>query len=115
MATLGAYRSLYLLNWVYRYFTEPYYRYAHLAHLLTAGGASSHPASFGALCRPSLSSVSPPPYFLHLCPVFDTPPPPSSAWIAWIAGIVQTAFYCDFMYYYVISKYRGMQHTPLPQ
>jgi ER lumen protein retaining receptor len=22
-------------------------------------------------------------------------------WIVWIAGVVQTAFYCDFFYYYI--------------
>jgi ER lumen protein retaining receptor len=46
--SLGAYRALYLVNWIYRYNTEPYYR----------------------------------------------------AWIVWGAGIVQTALYLDFFYYY---------------
>jgi ER lumen protein retaining receptor len=46
---LGAYRSLYLLNWVSRYLTENQYR----------------------------------------------------QWITWIAGIVQTALYADFFYYYL--------------
>ncbi|KAJ7555314.1 hypothetical protein O6H91_05G031400 [Diphasiastrum complanatum] len=48
---LGAYRGLYLLNWIVRYFTEKHYR----------------------------------------------------QWITWISGIVQTALYADFFYYYVIS------------
>lgn len=46
---LGAYRALYILNWIYRYFTEEGY----------------------------------------------------TQWIVWIAGVIQTAIYCDFFYYYV--------------
>jgi hypothetical protein len=98
VACLGAYRALYIVNWIYKYMTVPNY----------------------------------------------------SHWIVWIAGIVQTAFYCDFFYYYVkrcvcggavvlccvvlcrgavatsplsvtsprvgvCSKYHGMKHTALPQ
>ncbi|CAN6546247.1 unnamed protein product [Malus baccata var. baccata] len=48
---LGAYRALYILNWIYRYFTEPHF----------------------------------------------------SRWIACVAGLVQTALYADFFYYYFIS------------
>ncbi|XP_062094507.1 ER lumen protein-retaining receptor A-like [Humulus lupulus] len=48
---LGAYRGFYILNWIYRYFTE---------------------ARF-------------------------------SRWIACISGLVQTALYADFFYYYFIS------------
>lgn len=48
---LGAYRAFYILNWIYRYFTETHY----------------------------------------------------SRWIPWIAGLVQTALYADFFYYYFIS------------
>lgn len=44
---LGAYRGLYLLNWVYRYITEDY-----------------------------------------------------TDWIAWVAGLLQTALYSDFFYIY---------------
>ena len=51
---LGAYRGLYLLNWIYRYGTEVNYH---------------------------------------------------SDWIVWISGAVQTALYCDFFYYYAMSKY----------
>jgi len=32
-------------------------------------------------------------------------------WIVWIAGVVQTGLYCDFFYYYVISKYYGKKIT----
>lgn len=52
---LGGYRALYLLNWIYRYFTEPAY----------------------------------------------------TNWIVWIAGIVQTAIYCDFFYYYLKAQIEG--------
>ncbi|KAM1350897.1 hypothetical protein ACFXTH_004728 [Malus domestica] len=48
---LWAYRALYILNWIYRYFTEPHF----------------------------------------------------SRWIACIAGLVQTALYADFFYYYSLS------------
>ncbi|KAJ7555302.1 hypothetical protein O6H91_05G030900 [Diphasiastrum complanatum] len=58
---LGAYRGLYLLNWIVRYFTEKHYR----------------------------------------------------QWITWISGIVQTALYADFFYYYVIS-WKNNQRLQLP-
>ncbi|XP_006654688.1 ER lumen protein-retaining receptor A [Oryza brachyantha] len=48
---LGAYRAFYILNWIYRYFTEGH----------------------------------------------------TSRWIPWIAGLVQTALYADFFYYYFLS------------
>lgn len=48
---LGAYRALYILNWIYRYLTEP--RFHH--------------------------------------------------WIAAVSGILQTALYADFFYYYFVS------------
>ncbi|KAF8379000.1 hypothetical protein HHK36_028427 [Tetracentron sinense] len=49
---LGAYRALYLLNWIYRFFMEE-------KHLVR--------------------------------------------WIPWVSGIVQTALYADFFYYYIKS------------
>ncbi|KAJ1689556.1 hypothetical protein LUZ63_013711 [Rhynchospora breviuscula] len=48
---LGAYRGFYILNWIYRYFTESHY----------------------------------------------------FRWIPWMAGLVQTALYADFFYYYFLS------------
>ncbi|KAL5576984.1 hypothetical protein UlMin_018683 [Ulmus minor] len=48
---LGAYRALYILNWIYRYFTEVHF----------------------------------------------------SRWISCISGLVQTALYADFFYYYFLS------------
>ncbi|KAJ4843932.1 ER lumen protein-retaining receptor A [Turnera subulata] len=48
---LGAYRAFYIINWTYRYFTEPHF----------------------------------------------------SRWIACISGLIQTALYADFFYYYFIS------------
>lgn len=56
VALLGAYRGLYLINWIYRYFTEEDYMQR----------------------------------------------------IVWVAGIVQTALYCDFFYHYYNSKKGGM-------
>ncbi|KAL1292450.1 hypothetical protein HN51_060885 [Arachis hypogaea] len=48
---LGAYRAFYILNWIYRYLTEPRF----------------------------------------------------TRWIACVSGVVQTALYADFFYYYFIS------------
>ncbi|KAL0305591.1 UNVERIFIED_CONTAM: ER lumen protein-retaining receptor A [Sesamum radiatum] len=48
---LGAYRAFYILNWIYRYFTEEHF----------------------------------------------------SRWISCVSGLVQTALYADFFYYYFIS------------
>ncbi|KAJ8549440.1 hypothetical protein K7X08_033147 [Anisodus acutangulus] len=48
---LGAYRAFYILNWIYRYLTEPHF----------------------------------------------------TRWISCVSGLVQTALYADFFYYYFIS------------
>jgi len=56
---LGGYRAFYLLNWIYRFFTETHY----------------------------------------------------SNWISWTAGIIQTAVYCDFFYYYAMAKVKGQKMT----
>ncbi|XP_048614874.1 ER lumen protein-retaining receptor A isoform X2 [Brassica napus] len=48
---LGAYRGLYIINWIYRYFTEDHF----------------------------------------------------TRWIACVSGLVQTALYADFFYYYYLS------------
>jgi len=58
---LGGYRALYLLNWIYRFFTESGYR----------------------------------------------------QWIVWCSGVVQTAIYCDFFYYY-IQSWRKNERLSLP-
>jgi ER lumen protein retaining receptor len=53
---LGAYRALYILNWIYRSYYEKDYKHN---------------------------------------------------WILYACGIVQTALYVDFFYYYALSKYKG--------
>lgn len=64
MASLGAYRGLYVLNWVYRVFAEPHYR----------------------------------------------------AWIPWVAGVIQTLFFADFLYYFYVCRIKlGMKAVILPQ
>ncbi|KAF8817786.1 endoplasmic reticulum lumen protein retaining receptor (ERD2) family protein [Cardiosporidium cionae] len=35
--------------------------------------------------------------------------PPYVNWVGWIAGIVQTALYLDFFYYFCISKWYGVK------
>lgn len=55
IASLGAYRALYIINWVWRVMTEPHYR----------------------------------------------------AWLAWVAGALQTALYADFFYNYYVSLKSG--------
>lgn len=61
---LGAYRALYVVNWIDRYLTEDGY----------------------------LSS--------------------KTHWIVWISGVIQTALYCDFFYYYALSKLKGRTMLP---
>ncbi|EAN32178.1 ER lumen protein-retaining receptor [Theileria parva strain Muguga] len=56
VATMGLYRALYVVNWVYRYFFEN------------------------------------PPYVCIIC---------------WVAGLIQTALYVDFFYYFAKSKWYG--------
>ncbi|GIX61076.1 ER lumen protein retaining receptor [Babesia caballi] len=56
VVTMGAYRALYLLNWIYRYYFET------------------------------------PAYVCKVC---------------WVAGLVQTALYADFFYYFAKSKWYG--------
>lgn len=58
---LGAYRALYLLNWVYRFFTE-----------------------------------------IH-----------KIRWIPWVSGLVQTALYADFFYYY-FKSWKNREKLKLP-
>ncbi|KAL8538336.1 hypothetical protein ACS0TY_000356 [Phlomoides rotata] len=58
---LGAYRAFYLLNWIYRFFTE-----------------------------------------LH-----------KIRWIPWLSGLVQTALYADFFYYY-IKSWKNNEMLKLP-
>eukprot|EP00924_Labyrinthula_sp_SR-Ha-C_P005318 maker-scaffold_1-snap-gene-28.27-mRNA-1 protein AED:0.12 eAED:0.12 QI:40/0.5/0.33/1/0/0/3/0/211 len=33
-------------------------------------------------------------------------------WIVWISGVIQTALYCDFFYYFVLSKVKGRTMLP---
>jgi len=61
---LGAYRGLYVLNWVWRYAMDTHYH---------------------------VSKVS---------------------WIVWISGLIQTALYCDFFYYYAMSKWYNKTMLP---
>ncbi|KAA8533483.1 hypothetical protein F0562_031083 [Nyssa sinensis] len=58
---LGAYRALYLINWIYRFFTENH----------------------------------------------------RTRWIPWISGLVQTALYADFFYYY-IKSWKNHEKLKLP-
>jgi len=58
---LGSYRGLYILNWVYRFFTEHHYR----------------------------------------------------QWVVWFCGVVQTAIYCDFFYYY-FKSWQNNEKLSLP-
>ncbi|KAH7517553.1 hypothetical protein FEM48_Zijuj09G0077200 [Ziziphus jujuba var. spinosa] len=71
---LGAYRALYIINWIYRYFTEP-----HFVHWINGLLLS---------CIKSYIDVV---HFLAL------------AAAAWISGLVQTLLYGDFFYYYFLS------------
>lgn len=59
---LPIYRAFYIVNWIYRYWTEPHY----------------------------------------------------SQWISWVTGVIQTAFYLDFFYYFYKSKTAGLSEVVLP-
>ncbi|PSC71203.1 ER lumen retaining receptor [Micractinium conductrix] len=61
VALLGGYRALYIVNWVYRYFTERHYK----------------------------------------------------QWIVWISGLIQTAIYADFFYFYTIA-WKSNKRLQLP-
>jgi ER lumen protein retaining receptor len=52
--SMGAYRAFYILNGVFRYFSEGYVNY-----------------------------------------------------VGWLGGLLQTGLYCDFFYYYAVSKWYG--------
>lgn len=62
--TLGAYRALYVVNWIDRWLNEDNY----------------------------LASK------VH--------------WITFISGVIQTALYCDFFYYYIQSRHKGRMMLP---
>ncbi|KAF5960298.1 hypothetical protein HYC85_001507 [Camellia sinensis] len=59
---LGAYRALYIINWIYRFFTENH----------------------------------------------------QVRWIPWVSGLVQTALYADFFYYY-IKSWKNNEKLKLPE
>ncbi|KAH9533586.1 hypothetical protein CY35_18G060200 [Sphagnum magellanicum] len=77
---LGAYRGLYLVNWVYRYLMEEHYlRWIRSCAMLV--------------------------YVDYTCWQDDS--------LGWIAGIVQTALYLDFFYYY-LKSWRNSEKLQLP-
>ena len=91
VAALGAYRALYLINWIFRYFTEEDY----LQRIVWVAG---------------VVQVR---FFLVACGLdhlFD-----SLSLIKWLCLCVcvcvrfcQTGLYCDFFYHYYQSKRGGM-------
>ncbi len=85
MASLGSYRALYLMNWVYRYMTEPHYR----AWIPWIAGVVQT-AIFAGACR-SFAELS------------ASPP-------ARLTSPVRA----DFLYYFVLSKSKGHKHVILP-
>lgn len=92
-----AYRALYILNWIYRYFTEPHY-----VHWIGKSNTTLFPflylnegvhANLHANTHSSLFCAS---YgLMATCFVLD-----GSVIAAWISGLVQTLLYADFFYYY---------------
>jgi ER lumen protein retaining receptor len=77
---LGAYRGLYLVNWVYRYLMEEHYlRWIRSCPMLV--------------------------YVDYTCWQDES--------LGWIAGIVQTALYLDFFYYY-LKSWRNSEKLQLP-
>ena len=89
----SAYRALYILNWIYRYLTEEHY-----VHWISTTLSFSHTSS--SVVKPTdlqllwgLMSTS------KLCHGF--------AFVAWIAGLIQTLLYTDFFYYYNCLHFYG--------
>ncbi|KAI5723033.1 hypothetical protein M8J76_000054 [Diaphorina citri] len=79
---LGAYRALYLLNWVYRYYSEDY-----LDLIAIVAGV----VQTALYCD-----------FFYLYITRDY-----LDLIAIVAGVVQTALYCDFFYLYITRVLKG--------
>lgn len=81
----SAYRALYILNWVYRFFTENKIRWirkffsaVYLINLCFCLGRSLLTSMFVKMLK-----------------------------IAWVSGLIQTALYADFFYYY-FKRYISM-------
>ena len=89
LISLGAYRALYVCNWVYRAYTEKDYRRVSRCVLRRASAARANAAqrpflpNARSLTNPKLSRSSSGPAQLS--------PPSPSAWISWVSGTVQTA------------------------
>lgn len=139
---LGAYRALYILNWIYRFFTEPKF-----IHWLSARRRSRAAAAASALPRQrkhccsrardapleaaelargarwaarglSLSALK----LMHPCldwcrvqgevAMFRCSPTRVRGAV-WLSGLVQTGLYADFFYYYFLS-WKNNEKLQLP-
>lgn len=108
VSSCSGYRALYILNWIYRYFTQP-----HFVHWICIPSLSVSVCvcvsvracayvCFWLIClvwmmspvklRNSSYSVNWKCWFSKLCTY--------SCRAAWVSGLVQTLLYADFFYYY---------------
>ena len=130
VALLGSYRGLYIVNWVYRFFTERHYRQWVGESVMTRGrkrgrgeggregGAEGRRDAQPTTHRPNLAQQhkTAPQTPTNQTPTNQTPQPnaatkrppnqttPSKTHqtnnTVWLCGVVQTALYADFFYYY---------------
>ena len=85
-----AYRGLYIVNWIYRSFTEDNYRqWIGLLHVLS--------------CFVFIATA----HFHHAC-VLNL-----MCAAVWISGLVQTGLYADFFYYY-FKSWQNNEKLSLP-
>lgn len=97
------YRGLYILNWIYRYFTEKHYRQWLGEHSEPCMPRSDSAVPQHIRVLPSSLNNDP---LMVICAVV-------CACTVWICGVVQTVIYCDFFYYYLLS-WRNNEKLALP-
>ena len=112
---LGTYRALYVVNWFYRWMTEPGYKQwlGEWVFLVWLRGEGGEEVGWGWLvfffflfsrrCSLSLSLIT------HTC-VFQKKKKNQPVWIS---GTLQTGLYLDFFYYY-LRAWRNNEKLSLP-
>lgn len=102
-----SYRALYILNWVYRFMTEPNYRQwlGKFFKPLSVHSCQSLPPACNQLqMTPALSTMTS--NIMYAVMRF-------SVIAVWISGIVQTIIYIDFFYYY-FKSWKNNEKLSLP-